>query len=236
MISFICIILLLGIKEEKVKKEDIQNSHKMSMENNNIRQSEEKQEGLHKKENLAMIKLGLVNAINGLAVGLTGPMMVYWFSLKYGVSTAAIGLTVSMGFLLTGISSIINGFLAQRFGMVKSVTWMRVIGSVLLLILPWVPYFSVASVIHVIRSAINRGTQGNRSALSASITRDHRRGLATSVNALSMRLPSSIGPTITGYLFESGLLYVPLLLTATLQLINAGLYQKIFGKYDEKVA
>ncbi len=184
------------------------------------------------RENVAMLKLASVNVLNGLAVGLTGPLIAYWFSVRYHVGTAAIGTTLAIGFLMTGATSLFNGWLAGRMGMVRSVTWMRVIGSSLMLALPFMPNFAAASVLYVVRGAINRGTQGNRSALSASLTRDSRRGLATSVNALSMRLPSSIGPTISGYLFDAGWLNLPLVLTAVLQLANAALYQWIFGSYD----
>ena len=184
------------------------------------------------QENTAILKLALVNTLNGLAVGLTGPLMGYWFSVRYGVGTAAVGATISLSFLMTGLTSVLNGFMARRFGMVKSVTWMRVAGSLMMLALPFMPNFGVASALYIVRSAANRGTQGNRSALSASLTRDTRRGFATSINALSMRLPSSVGPTVTGYLMNMGLMATPLVLTAGLQLINAGLYQWVFGKYD----
>ena len=102
-----------------------------------------------------------------------------------------------------------------------------------MLALPFMPSFAAASLVYVVRGAINRGTQGNRSALSASLTRDERRGLATSINALSMRLPSSVGPTLTGYMFDAGMQSMPLILTASLQLANAAIYQWLFGKYDE---
>ncbi|WP_274432307.1 MFS transporter [Alicyclobacillus sp. ALC3] len=187
-----------------------------------------------RRENRSMMKLAAVNAINGLAIGLTGPMMAYWFSLRYGVSTSAIGITLSIGFLATGLFSIVNGMMATRIGMVKSVTWMRVIGSLMMLTLPWMPNFALASALYIMRNAVNRGTQGNRTALSASLTRDNRRGFATSVNALSMRLPSAVGPTVSGYLFDMNELALPLILTAMLQLANAGLYQWVFGQYDKQ--
>jgi len=188
--------------------------------------------GIRRKENRSMLALAAVNSLNGLAVGLTGPLMAYWLSIRYGASTGAIGITLAISFLATGFFSIVSGALAVRFGMVKSVTFLRVVGSVLMLALPWMPNFLLASGLFVLRSALNRGTQGNRTALSASLTRDHRRGLATSINALSMRLPSAIGPTISGYLFDMNELALPLILTAVLQLANAGLYQWVFGSYD----
>lgn len=242
VVSLICIIILSGMREESgtvppsevIEKIQLNDQKKDGFNNRESAESKLLEAKIQKQENRAMFKLAVVNIINGLAIGLTGPMMAYWFSIRYGVSSAEIGMTISISFLLTGISSVFNGFLAQRVGMVKSVTWMRVLGSMLMLTLPLMPNFTLASILYVLRIAINRGTTGNRFALGASLTRDRRRGLATSINALSMRLPSSIGPAITGYLFDIGQLSLPLVLTAVLQLANAGIFQWVFGKYDEK--
>ena len=96
------------------------------------------------------------------------------------------------------------------------------------------PTFWLASLLFVLRSATNRSTQGNRTALSANLTRDERRGFAVSINALSMRLPSSLGPIVSGYLFDSNMLSLPLFLTAILQFANAIIYQRIFGSFDKE--
>lgn len=191
---------------------------------------------VRRRENRAMLQLTLVNTLNGLAVGLTGPMMVYWFSIRFHAGSGVIGATLALGFLLTGAMSIFNGFLATKYGMVRSVTGMRIIGSSMMILLPAMQSFWVASVLYAVRTSINRGTQGNRSALSASIVGDKRRGFAISLNALSMRLPSAVGPTISGFLFDAGLINLPLFLTAGLQLVNAWLYQRVFGKYDREEA
>ena len=190
------------------------------------------EDDIRRRENANMFKLAAVNALNGLAVGLTGPMMAYWFSARFGVSAASIGLTISLSFLLTSVSSLVSGYLAAKIGMVKSITVLRIIGSAMTIALVFMPSFAAASVLYVLRNAINRGTQGNRSAVGASLTRDKRRGLATSINAFSMRLPSSIGPTISGTIFDAGDLVLPFYLTAGLQIVNAVLYQWLFGKLD----
>jgi MFS family permease len=241
LISWTCITILFRLSESSVVSEVHTQEDDSSVVQPEHSATERTSKALRlddapirSEENRAMLKLALVNTLNGLAVGLTGPMIAYWFSIRYGVSTAMIGLTLSVGFLMTGFASIFSGMLAQRIGMVKSVTWMRLVGSTMLLALPFMPNFLFASVLYVIRGAITRGTMGNRSALSASLTRDQRRGLATSVNAVSMRLPASIGPTITGYLFDLGFLGLPLILTASLQIANAGIYQWVFRDYDRK--
>ncbi|MCY0893740.1 MAG: MFS transporter [Acidibacillus sp.] len=227
--SLLCILIILRIPEVKNR------SANEPIHEEQARTEAQQEKQVRKKENHALTVLALVNVLNGLAVGLTGPMMAYWFRLRYGASTGAIGATLSISFLLTGIFSILSGRIAARMGMVKSVTWMHIIGSICMLALAFMPTFTLASLFFILRNAINRATQGNRNALSASLTRDKRRGLATSINALTMRLPSSIGPTISGYLFDADLLSLPLILTAVLQLANAGLYQWVFGRWDQQM-
>lgn len=229
-LSLVCFLIITRIPETQRENAQRQEGSDPALE-----QSAQKEEKtIRRQENRSMTMLALVNVLNGLAVGLTGPMMAYWFSLRYGASTGEIGMTIAISFLLTGLFSVVSGSMAARVGMVTSVTWMRVLGSVFMLTLPFMPNFAWASVLFILRNAVNRGTQGNRTALSASLTRDKRRGLATSINALSMRLPASIGPTVSGYLFDADLLSLPLILTAVLQLVNAGIYQRVFGRYDRQ--
>lgn len=235
VISFVCCLVIIVTPEER---QDPYNAHADETASKNAEEPTPvtASADLRRVENRAMLQFALVNTLNGLAVGLTGPMMVYWFSIRYGASSAQIGATLSVGFVLTGILSIFNGWLATRYGMVRTVTGMRVFGSSMMFVLPFLPTFWSASSLYAIRSAVNRGTQGNRSALSASIVRDNRRGLAISLNALSMRLPSSVGPTVSGVLFDAGFINLPLYLTAGLQLLNAWLYQRLFGRYDDNEA
>lgn len=57
-----------------------------------------------------------------------------------------------------------------------------------------------------------------RQALAAGLTRAERRGLAASVQSLSMQLPRAIGPLLGGALFHAGYLALPFYLGAALQL------------------
>ncbi|WP_085521120.1 MFS transporter [Tuberibacillus sp. Marseille-P3662] len=186
-----------------------------------------------KKENKQLAKLAFVNAINGTGIGLIGPLMAYWFSVKYGVGTAQVGVTISLSFILTSFASLLTGRLTEKLGMIKSVVWLRLIGFFLLILLPFSPFFWLASVLYIIRNAMNRGTQGARQAVSASITRDRRRGLSTSISAFSMRMPASAGPTISGALIESGLLAWPFMIAGGLQLGYVFLYGYFFKGFDK---
>ncbi len=225
LISGICGLIILGAPAEP--------RHAALAPKPSERGERDDDRAITAQENQRILKLSLISVLNGLAVGLTGPMMAYWFALKFGASTSEIGATISLGFLLTGLSSLFTGWLAQRYGMVRSVVWLRIVGTALMVLVPLMPAFWLASGVYVVRSALSRGTQGARSALSASITRDQRRGLSVSINALSMRLPSAAGPTISGWMLDANALALPFYVTAALQLLYALLYGRMFREYDK---
>ncbi|MEH7385314.1 MFS transporter, partial [Bacillus sp. JJ1521] len=188
-----------------------------------------------KEENTAIIKLAGINVLNGIAIGLTGPMMAYWFSVKFGVSSAQIGSTLALTFFATGMTSIFHSRISHKHGTVQSIVMVRYIACLLLLLMPLLSSYAIVSIIYILRTALNRGSQGAQQALSVSLTRGQRSGFASSINLLSMRLPMSIGPYIAGYLFGLGALAVPFYIAAGLQGSFAYFYGKIFRAYDTKM-
>ncbi len=188
---------------------------------------------MRKEENKMLAGLVFLNSFNGLAVGFTGPLISYWFAIKFGVGPASIAPMMALTFFITGISSLITGKLSQKTGIVKIVVRARFLGLILLVLLPFIPFFWLASLAYLLRSALNRGSVGARQALTVGLVRDQRRGLATSLNALSMQLPQSFGPTIAGFLFNTGQLVAPFILGAACQGVYLLLYGKFFRKHNE---
>ncbi|MEJ5198189.1 MAG: MFS transporter, partial [Anaerolineae bacterium] len=84
------------------------------------------------QENRILERLVLINALNGLAVGLSGPLISYWFMLRFQVGPAYIAPVMAATFLLTGVASLVTGRLTERIGIVRSVIGERLIGLLLL--------------------------------------------------------------------------------------------------------
>ncbi|MDR4887377.1 MFS transporter [Fredinandcohnia sp. QZ13] len=188
-----------------------------------------------KEENTAILKLAGINVLNGIAIGLTGPMMAYWFSVKFGVSSGQIGSTLALTFFATGMTSIYQARISHKYGTVHSIVMVRYIACLLLLLMPLLSSYALVSILYLFRTALNRGSQGAQQALSVSLTRGHRIGFASSIHLLSMRLPMSIGPYLAGYLFGLGALALPFYLAAGLQGSFAYFYGKLFSAYDTKM-
>lgn len=183
-------------------------------------------------ENRALALLVFTNAFNGIAIGLTAPLIAYWFDLKFGVGPGALGPVFAGTFLLTGLSALATGALTRAFGIVNSVVVGRSIGLGFLLALPLLPSYWLAAAAYALRSAVSRGTIGARQALAVSLVSDRRRGLATSLNAVSIILPATAGPVITGYFLQRGHLDLPFFLAAILQVVYLVLYAKLFRPYE----
>jgi MFS family permease len=187
---------------------------------------------LRLSENRLLLKLVVANSLNGLGIGLIGPLIAYWFAIKFQHGLADIGPGIALAFLFSAVGAFIAGAIARRRGIMHTVLWMRGIGIVLLVAMPLVPWFWAAMGLYIARGASNRGTGGLRQALAAGLTRVERRGLASSLQNISIQLPRAIGPLIGGALFHAGYLTTPFLLGAALQIGYLVLYARFFGSHE----
>ncbi len=183
-------------------------------------------------ENRQLRRLAFTNSINGFAIGTIGPLMAYWFARRYGEDAAMIGPALAASFLFAAAGSILGGMLSLRIGAVNSVVRMRVAGLIALIAVPFAPRFGEAAGLYAVRAAFNQGTAGTRQAIAAGLTRPQRRGLAASVQMLSLQIPRAIGPVLGGWLVHSGLFATPFVIATALQALYLYLYRRFFGPAD----
>ena len=117
----------------------------------------------------------------------------------------------------------------------RAVVWVRLAGVLLLLAMPFMPSYRWAAAAYVARSMGNRGSAGARQAFGVGLVRERRRGLASSLNALSMRLPSAVAPAVGGWLMDSGSLNLPFYLAAALQCAYVTLFATVLARYERPV-
>src|SRR5580698_32210 len=187
---------------------------------------------MHRWENNLLWRLGRLNVLNGLSMGLVGPLISYWFALRFGVGPDSIGSVLAGTFVLTGFMAFYTGRMAMRHGLSRAVVWSRGIGVALLLLLPFMPWFWLAATAYMLRLAAGGASVGARQAQIVSLIRDERRGLAASVNAATFQVPQSAGPGIAGPLIAAGFFVTPFCLAAALQLIYVVGYDRVFARYD----
>ena len=187
---------------------------------------------IKRDENRSIRRLALTGAINGLAIGIIGPLIAYWFLRRYAHGPSAIGPALAASFALAALGALLATWLGRRLGTVRAVIAMRVIGLALLLGIPFSPDFALAATLYALRGVFNRGTAGVRQVVAASLTRAERRGMAASVQNLSVQIPRAAGPVIGGWLIHRGDFTAPFLIAAALQGLYIVLYRRFFGAIE----
>ena len=184
------------------------------------------------RENHALAWLAGLNGINGFGIGLISPLLSYWFAVRFGIGPAAIAPFMAATFLVSGVASVGTGLLSRRVGVVPAVVSVRLLGVLLLLIVPVAPFYALAAGAYALRSALNRGSVGARQALVVSLVGDQRRGFAVSLNAASFQYAQAAGPALAGALIDVGYLMTPFFLAAVLQTAYVGGYWWAFRNHD----
>jgi predicted MFS family arabinose efflux permease len=105
-------------------------------------------------------------------------------------------------------------------------------GVGLLVLIPLMPIYWLASSAYVLRTIFYRSSAGAQQALSMGLVRDERRGLAASLNAVSFQLPRAGGPVLSGYLLDAGFFSAPFYAAALLQIVYLVWYQSAFRVYE----
>ena len=184
------------------------------------------------RENALLLRLAFANLLQGAALGLSGPLTAYWFAVRFGQGPALLGPLAAATLILAALASLGAGRLAQRHGIVPVVITLRAVAIGLQVALPLAPNLASAAFFYVAGSLFNRSTNGARQALSIGLVRAKRRGLAASLNSISLSVPRAAGPLIAGLLFDSGHLALPFLIAAGLNVCYLCVYGWSFAEHD----
>ena len=181
-------------------------------------------------ENRLLVRLVLANSLNGLGIGMVAPLIAYWFALRFAHGPGSIGPALAASFVLGALGSLLAARLVHRHGLIAPVVVMRGIALALLVAVPLVPAFAPAALLYALRAGFNQGTAGARQALAVGLTRD-RRGLAASLQNVSIQIPRAIGPLVAGFMLHAGMLRAPFFVAALLQGGYLVLYVRFFREH-----
>jgi MFS family permease len=173
-------------------------------------------------------KLAMLGVIDNLGAGLVSPLMSYWFFLRFGVELKSLGLTFFLSYILAARSFLIAPTIARRFGVVKTMAVSHGMASVLNILLPLSPTFSVAAGLTVSRSFFAYMDSPLRNSFIMGVVNPEDRGSAAGITTLSRQVPVAVSPTISAYLMHSFSLNVPIFLGGFLQLINDFSFYDLF--------
>ncbi len=180
-------------------------------------------------ERQALLKLGVINLFNGLSVGLSGPLIAYWFAAKFRVGPQQIGPVAAIAFLSTALCAAAVARFAARSGAVRSYVRLQWAALILLLFLPIAGDFRSAAVVWIFKFTLERSGAGTMEAVSVGLVNSRRWGLASGLGVATLALPRALGPMLAGHWIAVGTFATPLVLAACLQAVYIVCYRRAYS-------
>ncbi|MGH7771251.1 MAG: MFS transporter [Candidatus Binatia bacterium] len=175
---------------------------------------------LSKQSGSFVTKLSLLAIVDNMGAGMLGPLLPYWFFLRYGVELKTLGVMFFLSYFLAAISFLVAPIIASRIGVVRTMVFSHAAASFLYLIVPFAPTFFVAASLIVVRSSLAYMDNPLRESFTMAMVKSEERGSAAGVTHLARVVPFAVSPTLSAYIMQSLSLNVPLIIGAGLQLTH----------------
>jgi len=183
---------------------------------------------ISKQGGMLVTKISLLGLIDNLGSGLVGPLMSYWFFLRFGVELKSLGFMFFLSYFLAALSFLSAPMIARHIGVVRTMAFSHGAASLLNIILPLAPTFTVAAAITISRSFFAYLDNPLRSSFIMGVVKPEERGSAAGITTLSRQVPMAVSPTLAAYLMQSFSLNVPIFLGGFLQLVSDCAFYGLF--------
>ncbi len=178
-----------------------------------------------------LYRLWITNTLNGAAVGMFGPFVTYWFFRRFDVGSGQLGLLFAAINAATMVSSLSAAGLARRWGLVRTVTVVRVLQAVLLVPMVLAPSFVAAGAVYFLRMIVQRIGLPLRQSYAVGLAHPDERASVAALSNLPSQLAMAGSPLVTGYLMDEVSLSLPFELAAVLQFLNASTFWLLFRRH-----
>ncbi len=176
--------------------------------------------GLHRSRRI-VLKLSALFALDAFAGGLiVQSMIAYWFHIKFGVNSGALGSIFFGANVLAGISALLAVPLAAKIGLINTMVFTHIPSNILLMLVPLMPNLPLAIGLLLVRFSISQMDVPTRQSYTMAVVAPDERSAASGVTAIARSVGASLSPTLTGVLFSIPALFnAPLFLAGGLKIV-----------------
>jgi MFS family permease len=160
-------------------------------------------------------RLAALFAVDSLAGGLVVQAYVaYWLGVRYGASTAVIGIVFAVMGLLQAGSFLAAPLIAARVGLLATMVFTHLPSNLLLAAVPFAPNLNVAIALLLSRTCLSQMDVPTRQAYVMALVPPAQRTPAAAVTNTARYVTRPVGPALAGLLQPLGLA-LPFVLAGT---------------------
>ncbi len=182
-------------------------------------------------------RLAALFSIDSFAGGLVlNSLLALWLFERFGMSLAAAGAFFFWTGLLSAGSQLLAAPLARRIGMVNTMVFTHIPSSFCLIGAAFASHLHLALGLLLARAALSQMDVPARGAFVMSVVTAAERPAAASFTAVPRSLASAISPSISGALFATGAMAVPLVACGVLKIAYDLALFAAFRRAEERLA
>jgi MFS family permease len=190
--------------------------------------------GLRNKATL--FKLGFTSTTIGFGAGFIIPLVGAWFFYRFDVGDDLSGPILAFSNILIGFSALAAPRLAARFGQQRAILLTTGSSMLFMLSMAFIPAFSVAAGVYVVRSALMNMSGPLMDSFSMGIFPAEQRGLVSALSNVMFRLPNSFGTYLGGFILGLGLLQLPFFIASALYTVGLSGFYFFFARRSSRWA
>jgi MFS family permease len=158
-------------------------------------------------------------AIDAVAGGfLTTALLSYFFYQRFDVDVASIGLLFFAARVANAFSHLGAAWLAKRIGLVRTMVYTHIPSSVLLLTVPFMPNFTTAALLFLLRESLVEMDVPTRQSYVMAVVRPEERTFASGITHLVRLAGWAFAPAFAGWLMIGASLAMPIYIGAGMKI------------------
>jgi MFS family permease len=175
--------------------------------------------GLHRSRGIVFQLAGL-QALDALAGGFVAQsLLVYWFSLRFGVGPDVLGLLFFGTQLLSAISFLAAARLAEWMGLLRTMVYTHGFSNLLLASVALMPTFPLAAAVLLFRHVFSQMDVPTRQSYTMALVAPDERAPAAGLTTAVRGLAQAVSPALTGIALAHSAFGLPFFLAGGLKLV-----------------
>ena len=130
-------------------------------------------------------------------------IVAYWFHVRFGLDTAALGTIFFGANLLAGISALSAAWVARHLGLINTMVFTHLPSNVLLMLVPVMPSAGWAIAVLLLRFSISQMDVPTRQSYTMAVVDPEERSAAAGVTGMARTLGASSAPLFVGPLLAN---------------------------------
>jgi MFS family permease len=173
-----------------------------------------------RRSGATVAKLALLFGLDSFAGGFVVQSLVaYWFHLRWGLEPKLLGVVFFWVGVLSGLSLLAAGWLAERFGLLNTMVFTHLPSNILLMLVPLAPTAWLAVLCFLARMSISQMDVPTRKSYTMAVVDPDERTATAGLTNVARGVATAISPSLSGIAFGLAALGAPFLLAGGLKIV-----------------